>query len=66
MSVVEAYASVYSSCSGFKADRAMGDGLHSAISAAVQGAPSFAMHCLPDEDAARVCFDGIAKEGARS
>ena len=66
MSVVEAYASVYSSCSGFKADRAMGDGLHSAISAAIQGAPSFAMHCLPDEDAARVCFDGIAWEGARS
>lgn len=65
MSVVEAYASVYSSCSGFKADRAMGDGLHSAISAAIQGAPSFAMHCLPDEDAARVCFDGIAGEGAR-
>ena len=65
LSVVEAYASLYSSCSGFKADRAMGDGLHSAISAAVQGAPSFAMHCLPDEDAARVCFAGIAGEGAR-
>ena len=59
LSVVEAYASLYSSCSGFKADRAMGDGLHAAISAAVQGAPSFAMHCLPDEDAARVCFNGI-------
>ena len=64
LSVVESYASVYSSCSGFKADRAMGDGLHSAISAAVQGAPSFAMHCLPDEDAARVCYNGIAGEGA--
>ena len=59
LSVVEAYASVYSSCSGFKADRAMGDGLHNAISAAVQGAPSFTMHCLPDEDAARVCFNGV-------
>lgn len=66
LSVVESYASVYSSSSGFKADRAMGDGLHSAISAAVQGAPSFAMHCLPDEDAARVCFAGIAGEGAHS
>ena len=64
LSVVESYASVYSSCSGFKADRAMGDGLHAAISAAVQGAPSFAMHCLPDEDAARVCYAGIAGEGA--
>ncbi|MBO4605550.1 MAG: hypothetical protein J5667_03300 [Bacteroidales bacterium] len=59
LSIVEAYASVYSSCSGFKADRAMGDGLHSAISAAIQGAPCFVMHCLPDEDAARVCFNGV-------
>ena len=66
LSIVESYASVYSSCSGFKADRAMGDGLHLAISAAIQGAPSFAMHCLPDEDAARVCFEGIAGEGAHS
>lgn len=65
LSVVEAYASLYSSCSGFKADRAMGDGLHSAISAAILGAPSFAMHCLPDEDAARVCYSGIAGEGAQ-
>ena len=64
LSVVEAYASVYSSCSGFKADRAMGDGLHAALSAAIQGAPSLAMHCLPDEDAARVCYSGIAGEGA--
>ena len=64
LSIVESYASLYSSCSGFKADRAMGDGLHAALSAAIQGAPSFAMHCLPDEDAARVCHDGIAGEGA--
>ncbi len=66
LSVVEAYASLYSSCSGFKADRAMGDGLHTAISEAIQGAPSFAMHCLPDEDAARVCYAGIAGEGAHA
>ena len=64
LSIVESYASLYSSCSGFKADRAMGDGLHAALSAAIQGAPSFAMHCLPDEDAARVCHSGIAGEGA--
>ena len=64
LSIVESYASLYSSCSGFKADRAMGDGLHAALSAAIQGAPSFAMHCLPDEDAARVCHNGIAGEGA--
>lgn len=59
LSIVESYASIYSSCSGFKADRAMGDGLHAAISSAVKGASCFTMHCLPDEDAARVCFSGV-------
>ena len=65
LGIVPSYASVYASCSGFKADRTMGDGLHASISEAVQGAPCFTMHCLPDEDAARVCHDGILKEGAR-
>ena len=65
LGIVESYASVYASCSGFKADRAMGDGLHSTIAAAIQGAPCFTMHCLPDEDAARVCYGGIMKEGGR-
>ena len=65
LGVVESYASIYASCSGFKADSAMGDGLHATTVAAIQGAPCFVMHCLPDEDAARVCYEGIRKEGVR-
>ena len=59
LGVLEAYSSIYSSCSGFKADRAMGDGLHSTIEKAVSKTACFVLDCLPDEDAARVCYKAV-------
>ena len=62
LNMLEAYALIYSSCSGFKIDSAMGDDLHSSIAAAVENIPSFVLDCRPDEDAARVCVAGVKSE----
>lgn len=56
-SLVDAYSSVYSSCSGFRADRDMADGIHSTIEALVTAVPGFVLECLPDAEAANVCCD---------
>lgn len=59
LGVVESYANLYSSCSGFKSDRAMADGLHATLAACVSSVPCFVLDCLPDEDAARVCCKAV-------
>lgn len=59
LSVFEAYALIYSSSSGFKADKRIADGLYNTISGIVTSIPSYDIECLPNEDAARVCHSGI-------
>lgn len=61
MRLPEAYSVIYSSCSGFKADSKMAEGLYQSISAVVLGVPCFLLDCLPDGDAARLCFSAAAK-----
>lgn len=61
MSILEAYASVYSSCSGFKADKAIADGLHKTLEHIAINVPCYTMDCLPDDDAAKVCADEVRK-----
>ncbi len=58
--VPEAYATLYSSCSGLKLDNEMSDGLNETIICAVTSTPFFKMYCLPDADAAIVCHNGVA------
>ena len=58
VSVPEAYAAIYPSCSGFRADRAMADAQHAAIAAFCTGVPAYDLECLPDADAARTCYEG--------
>lgn len=55
LSLLEAYAAIYSSCSGFKACRPIGDGLHQSIEAAVVNVPCYVLDCRPDREAAVVC-----------
>lgn len=57
----EAYALIYSSCSGFKADRAMADGLHATIEKIVTTIPCYVLDCRPDEEAAMVCAAELLK-----
>lgn len=64
MSLLESYATLYSSCSGFKVDPKMGDNLHRTMERIVLGVPFWYMDCLPDEDAARVCSRAVMEEGA--
>lgn len=64
-SVFEAYASLYSSSSGFKAVESQADGLHSTIEQLALNVPCFNLKCLPNGDAARLCcktvFDALEK-----
>ena len=62
LGLVEAYASLYSSCSGFRAVKRMADGLHETIGAIVTKVPCFVLDCRPDHDAARVCAAAVTKE----
>ena len=64
LNTLESYASVYSSCSGFKAHRGMADGQHETLEHIALNVPCYTMDCLPDEDAARVCAAGVRKEDA--
>ncbi len=59
LSLLEAYASVYSSCSAFRADRAWADGLHETTELLAAGVPCYTLDCLPDEAAARLCYGTV-------
>jgi len=61
MSLPEAYATIYSSTSGFKADEDMNDGLYNAISSFVVNVPCFILDCRPDREAAMVCYSAVSK-----
>lgn len=58
VSVPEAYAAIFPSCSGLKADKAMADAQHDSIAAFCMGVPAYELECLPDADAARTCYEG--------
>lgn len=59
LSVVESYASVYSSCSGLKFYKSMADAIHSTLEGVVLGVPCYVLDCRPDHDAARVCHEAV-------
>ena len=61
LNLLQSYALLYSSSSGFKADRAMADGLHASLEKAVTTVPCYELECLPDEEAARVCSAEVLK-----
>ena len=60
--LMEAYASVYSSCSSLRPLRKVADGLHSTISSVAATVPCFVMECLPDAEAALVCRKAVEFE----
>lgn len=57
--LAQAYASVAASCSGFRAERSLADGLHSTLSSVVGKVPCFVLDCLPDAQAALLCSDNV-------
>lgn len=58
-SIVEAYAAIYPSCSGFRAITSIADGMHETIEKVVLNVPCFTLDCLPDEAAAILCHDTV-------
>lgn len=59
LDIFNSYALLYSSSSGFKADRRMADGLHETMSAIAEHSRCFVLDCRPDEEAAKVCSEAV-------
>ena len=57
--LAQSYASLASSCSGFRAERPIADGLHSTLSQIVAKVPGYMLDCLPDAEAAIICSDNV-------
>lgn len=56
---VQAYAALSPSASSMKWDRVMADGLHNTLSGIIQSVGIFHLECLPDADAAYLCYDTV-------
>ena len=56
---VQAYASMYSSCSAFREIRGTSDGIHSTLVQLVSAVPMYRLDCRPDREAAVLCHDTI-------
>lgn len=61
MSLPQAYATLYSSCSGLKTCAEMADALHSTMEKTVTLAPFYLLDCRPDREAAQICFNTICR-----
>lgn len=56
---LEAYATVFPSCSGLRTIDTVADGLHEAIEKMALDVPCYVLDCLPDEGAAVLCHDTV-------
>lgn len=62
LNLIESYASMTSSCSGFRPVEKMADGLHKTISGVISNVPCYVLDCRPDAEAAMVCHDGVCRK----
>ena len=61
LSPVEAYASMYSSCSAFREIRNTADGIHSTLVQLIGLIPMYRLECRPDREAAELCHNTISR-----
>jgi hypothetical protein len=61
LSPVEAYASMYSSCSAFREIRNTADGIHSTLVQLIGSVPMYRLDCLPDREAAELCHNTVSR-----
>ncbi len=61
LAAVEAYASMYSSCSAFREIEHTADGIHATLSELVSAVPMFVLDCRPDREAAELCHDTLSR-----
>ena len=57
----QAYAYMLSSASGLKMEQSMADNLFETIKHVITHTPCYPLACLPNQEAARVCWDGVVK-----
>ena len=57
----QAYAYILSSASGLKMEQSMADHLFETIKHVITHTPCYHLACLPNQEAARVCWDGVVK-----
>ena len=61
LSLVEAYAALYVSFSGYRFIKEMADGLHATNEKVVSTVPCYALDCLPDAEAAWLCYNTVSQ-----
>ena len=59
---VSAYAAILPSISGMRWDKKIADGLHLTQNGLASNVPIWHLECLPDEEAAKLCCQTIARE----
>ena len=62
---VQAYAQLYSSCSGLKGEDGRFDAFHATLERVVGAVPGYVLECRADHAAAEVCFEGIRQDRER-
>lgn len=60
-SVFEAYVSMHVSFSGYRFIKEMADGLHATNEKVVSTVPCYALDCLPNAEAAWLCYNTVAR-----
>ena len=61
LSMVEAYAAMYVSFSGYRFIKEMADGLHATSEKVVFTVPCYALDCLPDAEAVWLCYKTVSQ-----
>lgn len=59
--LVRAYAALYVSFSGYRFIKEMADGLHATCEKVVSTVPFYSLQCLPDAEAAFLCYNTVTK-----
>ena len=60
LSVIRAYGSLLESCASFRPIKAFSDGWHQTMEGICATTPYYHLECLPDEEAALLCYQTIA------
>ncbi len=61
LSPIEAYASLYSSCSAFREVKGTSDGIHDTLSRLAALVPMYTLDCRPDAEAALLCHSSVSE-----
>ena len=60
LGAVEAYASLFPSCSAFREVSGSADGIHSTLAEVIGKVPVYQLDCLPDKEAAELCHSTVS------